>query len=170
MNSTHSDIDTLIERFLDGDTTNAEERLIEHYFAATEHLPEHLEPYRSMFGWYAGGMPHLDEVLPEEMPAADDAAVAKDGQSIAARLLRRGWLRPIAAAAVIAVVTLTVWVGFRPGVDCSAPLYADSYVERDGIIMTGTEIEKEIDAAILSIDDLNDEIDRKIFESQISTL
>lgn len=169
MNSKHSDIDTLIERFLDGETTNAEERLIEHYFAVTEHLPGHLEPYRSMFGWYAGGMPRLEEVLPEE-DTADSAGVTKESQSIAARLLRHGWLRPIAAAAVIAVVTLTVWVGFRPGADCSATLYADCYVERDGIIITGTEIEQEIDAAILSIDDLNDEIDRKILESQISTL
>ncbi|MBO7129740.1 MAG: hypothetical protein J6W05_08230 [Prevotella sp.] len=50
------EIQQLIERFLEGETTNAEEQMLYDYFNSKE-IAESLEPYREMFRWYAAGMP-----------------------------------------------------------------------------------------------------------------
>ena len=50
------EIQQLIERFLEGETTNAEEQMLYDYFNGKD-IAESLEPYREMFRWYAAGMP-----------------------------------------------------------------------------------------------------------------
>ena len=50
------EIQQLIERFLEGETTNAEEHILYEYFNGKD-IEEELEPYREMFRWYAAGMP-----------------------------------------------------------------------------------------------------------------
>lgn len=47
----------LIERFLDGYTTPAQEKILYRYFATHSSLSEDLEQYRGMFGWYAAMSP-----------------------------------------------------------------------------------------------------------------
>ena len=47
------DIHRLIERFLDGDTSNAEERQLYDYFAGD--VADDLKQYQPMFAWYATG-------------------------------------------------------------------------------------------------------------------
>jgi hypothetical protein len=44
-----------IERFLNGETTNAEEKELYAFFAGTG-VPRSLKKYQPMFVWYAGGM------------------------------------------------------------------------------------------------------------------
>ena len=48
----------LIERFLDGKTTNAEEQMLYDYFAGDDIAPEFAK-YREMFQWYSDGMPEI---------------------------------------------------------------------------------------------------------------
>ena len=48
-------IKKMVERFLDGETTTAEEQMLYDYFAA-DVVPKELRPYQEMFRWYAGGM------------------------------------------------------------------------------------------------------------------
>ena len=50
------EIQQLIERFLEGATTNADEQFLYRYFNG-RNVAESLEPYRKMFQWYAAGMP-----------------------------------------------------------------------------------------------------------------
>lgn len=59
---TEMDIQTLIERFLEGETSNAEEQTLYRYFESGEVDPA-LEKYREMFKWYAAGMPE-DSSIP----------------------------------------------------------------------------------------------------------
>lgn len=49
------EIQQLIERFLEGETSNAEEQVLYDYFENKEIAPD-LMPYRKMFRWYAAGM------------------------------------------------------------------------------------------------------------------
>ena len=46
----HKDIERLIARFLDGDTTNAEEQRLYDYFAG-RHVARRLLKYKPMFRW-----------------------------------------------------------------------------------------------------------------------
>jgi len=50
------EIQQLIEQFLEGATTNAEEQMLYEYFNS-KNVAQSLEPYREMFRWYAAGMP-----------------------------------------------------------------------------------------------------------------
>lgn len=44
-----------VERFMNGETTNAEEQQLYSFFAG-KNVPRRLEKYKPMFHWYAGGM------------------------------------------------------------------------------------------------------------------
>ena len=50
------EIQQLVERFLEGETSNAEEQELYDYFAG-DGVAKSLERYREMFLWYAEGMP-----------------------------------------------------------------------------------------------------------------
>ena len=56
MEVTKNNIEEYIRRFMEGETTNAEEQAIYRFFRAKE-VPEHLKPYTEMFAWYEEGMP-----------------------------------------------------------------------------------------------------------------
>ena len=46
---THQEIDTLLNRFLSAQTTEAEEQMLADYFQSTESVPEEWQPYRELF-------------------------------------------------------------------------------------------------------------------------
>ena len=54
----------LVNRFLDGATTNAEEQTLYDYFAGEDIAPE-LMQYRDMFRWYSAGMPEMNAKQPQ---------------------------------------------------------------------------------------------------------
>ena len=69
MEVTRNNIEEYIHRFMEGETTNAEEQAIYHFFR-TGDVPEHLKPYADMFAWYEEGMPEEAEPsLPVSKPA-----------------------------------------------------------------------------------------------------
>ena len=49
-------IESLIEKFLEGRTTNAEERELYAWFATAD-VPKEWSDLKAMFAWYAEGMP-----------------------------------------------------------------------------------------------------------------
>ncbi len=120
-----------VERFLDGDTTCAEENELYRYFSR-RNLPAEVEQYREMFAWYSslGG----EQIQPELKPVKAENKV---------RILR---LRPwqwISVAASIAIL-LAVGFIFRPA---SSPAlseeylaYQGSYIIRDGKKITDLSI------------------------------
>lgn len=46
---THQEIDTLLNRFLSAQTTEAEEQMLADYFQSAENVPEEWRPYRELF-------------------------------------------------------------------------------------------------------------------------
>ena len=67
MEVTKNNIEEYIRRFMEGETTNAEEQAIYRFFR-TEEVPEHLKPYTEMFAWYEEGMPEEELSKPKTQP------------------------------------------------------------------------------------------------------
>ena len=53
---TNKNIEEYIHRFMEGETTNAEEQAVYRFFRSGD-VPEHLKVYAPMFAWYEEGMP-----------------------------------------------------------------------------------------------------------------
>ena len=51
-----AEIETLVERFLEGRTTSSEERELYAWFASAD-IPEEWHDLKAMFAWYSEGMP-----------------------------------------------------------------------------------------------------------------
>lgn len=85
----------LVEKFLDGRTTNEEERELYTWFR-THEVPAEWEPLKSMFAWYEAGMP--EEIAVEE-PAEPKAKVMP---------LRR-WLQMAGGCAAVVAVALLIF-------------------------------------------------------------
>lgn len=86
------EIDALLQRFLDGETTVDEERILEEYFSRDD-VPERLADYQTMFRWFAGGM-------------QGDVCAAKQVNKGSARMVKM--LRWMAAAVLLlGILTLT---------------------------------------------------------------
>ena len=85
----------LVEKFLDGRTTNEEERELYTWFR-THEVPAEWEPLKSMFAWYEAGMP-------EEMVAA------KPAQQRATIIPLRRWLQIAGGCAAVVVVALLIF-------------------------------------------------------------
>jgi hypothetical protein len=113
-------IEALLERFFEGDTSNAEERELYAFFSGDD-LPEHWLGYKELFGWFDGGI--RDEAPPaERLP----------------RPKRRPGLWAAAAAAAAAVVTALL---IRPaGVPEEPPFHVESYIIRNGVKITDPAI------------------------------
>lgn len=67
MELSKKNIEEYINRFLEGETTNAEERAIYRFFRTNE-VPSHLMEYAPMFAWYEEGMPREPEPKPVKEP------------------------------------------------------------------------------------------------------
>ena len=62
-------IDELLERFMQGETSLDEEQLLADYFRSADNIPPQWEPYRTMFRYF-------DEGMPLELPHENAAYVA----------------------------------------------------------------------------------------------
>ncbi len=119
----HKDIERLIARFLDGDTTNAEEQRLYSYFAG-RHVARRLLKYKPMFCWYAAGMAGP---LPNAMAA----------QAARPRLVPL-WAKAAACAAAAVLIVAGATVAYLRHA-CTERLYATyegSYIVRGGKKLT----------------------------------
>lgn len=132
-------IEQLVEKFLDGRTTNAEERELYAWFRSND-VGEEWAELKAMFAWYEAGMP---EQKAEETPHIELRAP---------RAERRGlWLAVGAVAGVAAsvVVALTVWLTFDKNQDNGLSIYAGSYIVEGGVRCDNIEdIEGDIEALL----------------------
>lgn len=134
-------IQQLIDKYINGQTTVDEEQLIARYFRNATDVPDSLKPYRDMFAYFDDGMPL--GALPEFDGSAGqaDTRVAPDSSKVVVR--RRRSLRMAAwwggAAAVAAAVALLL-IMHRP----SAPVQpiASAVVVSD-TCSTSTDAEAE---------------------------
>lgn len=111
-------IRSLIEAFLDGTTTDTQERELYAFFETAGTLPADLEQYRGMFAWYAG--------LPSD---------SSDGSMQKKRNRRKFWFTAMSGLAATVAILVAVAIFTMPGNNGTDEFYAayqGSYVIRGG--------------------------------------
>lgn len=124
MEVTKNNIEEYIRRFMEGETTNAEEQAIYRFFR-TEEVPEHLKPYTEMFTWYEEGMPEEELSKPKTQP-------------LWKRIPLEIWSTGIAAMLVVGI-GLGIVLSFGDNQHEDWSCYEGSYVEVDGKRITDIE-------------------------------
>lgn len=144
-------IQYLIERFLNGETTLAEEQSLYDYFQRQE-VDKEFEQYQEMFRWYANGMP--EEVLEKK---------SKNRKAIA---MRMKW----AFIGIAASLLILVGVGVKKyqKLQEEYAIYEGSYIVRDGKKMTDIkEILPELKATEQKVAEM---MELKDIDKQIPTI
>ena len=114
------DLSRLLARYMEGETTQEEQRLLAEYLRQTDPLPEELKPYRQMFD-LIGERPEvpsakaLERLAPSPLPLWGSASFSQDREALAATKpspkggagrglwrARRSLLLPLAAACLAA--------------------------------------------------------------------
>lgn len=137
-------IQQLIDKYMNGQTTVDEEQLIVRYFRNATDVPDTLKPYRDMFAYFDEGMPL--GTLPEFDGSAGqaDTRVAPDSSKVVAP--RRHSLRMAAwwsvAAAVAAAVALLL-IMHRPSAPVQ-PIASAVVVSDTCSTSTGVEAEQNV--------------------------
>ena len=104
------DIAELLDKFLQGETSEAEEQLLTDYFAHTEHIPEEWSLYKELFRSFRTDAYDFSS---EEMDAMESAPMAA-GQPIG-KTSRRHFGLMVRWMAVAACLLAVIWtVDFRP--------------------------------------------------------
>ena len=98
MNNEKEHISNLLERFMNGESTLAEEELLSRYFA-THEVDAEWEPYKQMFAYFDSGM----------ADAAKPAAAKEAEQAPQPNVVRLRWLRVAVAAAVALLFATGLW-------------------------------------------------------------
>ena len=124
MEVTKNNIEEYIRRFMEGETTNAEEQAIYRFFR-TEEVPEHLKPYTEKFTWYEEGMPEEELSKPKAQP-------------LWKRIPLEIWSTGIAAMLVVGI-GLGIVLSFGDNQHEDWSCYEGSYVEVDGKRITDIE-------------------------------
>lgn len=137
---TREEIVILVEKFLDGKTTNQEEQMLYDWFSAND-VSEEWQPLKEMFAWYADGMPEKQIELSEEIQPQ------KRGVSLhrPRRVIR--WISVgVSIAAMIAVALIAT---LRPR-QSEFNIYEGSYIVEAGVRNDDiASIESEIEAMLL---------------------
>lgn len=89
MNNDEKHIESLLNLFMQGETTLEQERELRQFFASTHEIPQEWEPYKEMMAYFDDGMPIVTEPIPRR------------------HIARPVWLT-IAAAAVAAITIMVV--------------------------------------------------------------
>ena len=127
-------IKALVEKFLDGRTTLAEEQALYDYFAS-DNIPQEWHDLKAMFAWYSEGMP--EERLPHTSKQRKQSHT-------------KWWVAigGVAAAAIALIITFTPQ---RQRVN----IYEGSYTIVQGVYCDNIEeIESDIEMLLMRADDL----------------
>lgn len=130
----HRHIRTTIARFLDGETSVAEEKELYNFFRLPD-IPADLKQYQPMFNWYASLGESHDEAAPADIAGTENRASASR-----VRLLE---LRPWQWMGIAAMLALLLSVGFifrSPSIPEEYLAYEGSYIIRDGKKITDLRI------------------------------
>lgn len=137
-------IQQLIDKYMNGQTTVDEEQLIARYFRNATDVPDSLKPYRDMFAYFDEGMPL--GALPEFEGSAGqaDTRVAPDSSKVVAprrRSLRMAawWSGAVAVAAAVALLLIM----HRPSAPVQ-PIASAVVVSDTCSTSTGVEAEQNV--------------------------
>lgn len=133
------DVEQLIEKFLDGRTSNSEERELYDWFASND-VPAEWSELKEMFAWYEAGMPEDEATNEQSQP---QLATPGPRRSIALRL--GGWS---VAAAVAILLGIVLWPEVEP-TPTPTNIYEGSYVVENGVRNDDIDhIHEEIEAVL----------------------
>lgn len=142
-------LDYMIQKFLDGETTCAEEIALENFFTDNDNLPERYNSVRDMFRWYDGMNP---SELPGKMHKRNRL------NTIIQRLVI--WSSTVAAGVIILITVLSNYSSANAAETMSGQY---NHIVRDGRLITGTdEIIGDIEATLQDGRLLEAEIDMEI--------
>lgn len=137
-------IQQLIDKYMNGQTTVDEEQLIARYFRTATDVPDSLKPYRDMFAYFDEGMPL--GTLPEFDGSSGqaDTRVAPDSNNVVAprrRSLRMAawWSGAVAVAAAVALLLIM----HRPSAPVQ-PIASAVVVSDTCSTSTGVEAEQNV--------------------------
>lgn len=137
-------IQQLIDKYMNGQTTVDEEQLIARYFRTATDVPDSLKPYRDMFAYFDEGMPL--GTLPEFDGSSGqaDTRVAPDDSNVVAprrRSLRMAawWSGAVAVAAAVALLLIM----HRPSAPVQ-PIASAVVVSDTCSTSTGVEAEQNV--------------------------
>ena len=137
-------IQQLIDKYMNGQTTVDEEQLIARYFRSATDVPDSLKPYRDMFAYFDEGMPL--GALPEFDGSAGqaDTRVAPESNNVVAprrRSLRIAawWSGAVAVAAAVALLLIM----HRPSAPVQ-PIASAVVVSDTCSTSTGVEAEQNV--------------------------
>lgn len=121
METTHAHISQLIERFMEGQSTLAEEQELAQYFA-THEVSDEWKPLQDMFAYFDAGMPIKEPGASVKIPISK----------------HHWWWRAAAAAAVLLVGAITFYIlDGHPSVQ-KAPQYASNTPKSNPVKNTDT--------------------------------
>ena len=136
---TREEIAILVEKFLDGKTSNQEEQMLYDWFSAND-VSKEWQPLKEMFAWYADGMPE------EQIELSEELQPQKRGVSLhrPRRVIR--WISVgVGIAAMVAVVLIAT---LRPR-QSEFNIYEGSYIVEAGVRNDDiASIESEIEAML----------------------
>lgn len=113
----HKDIDNirhLINKYMDGETTTEEHRILARFFRETDNLPNDLLPYRDMFAMFDAGMPDFtDEELSSILEENPDEAMQEEHATTGKRNTLKRALKYASAiaACILAFIAGTIVKG-----------------------------------------------------------
>ena len=118
-------IESLVEKFLEGRTTNTEERELYEWFATAD-VPDKWSDLKAMFAWYAEGMPEEQKAPEEPKPRIT--------------LRRKWWIAAATAAACAAIVVVLLPHGNTEPQIHTYNIYEGSYIVEAGIRYDDIEV------------------------------
>ena len=116
-------IESLVDKFLEGRTTNTEERELYEWFATAD-VPEEWSDLKAMFAWYAAGMPE------QKAPAEPKPRMT----------LHHKWWIAAATAACAAIVVVLLPNGKTEPQTQTYNIYEGSYIVEAGVRYDDIEV------------------------------
>lgn len=145
----HKQIYDLVEKFLEGRTSNAEERELYAWFRENE-VPAEWQELKAMFRWYEEGMPeisdsHNNTLTEQPTPVTQHTATSRPRRRV------RMWLTGAAITAAASIAALLWLTPTTPTID----IYEGSYIIEAGVMCDNSEsIRQDIEELLMRADEI----------------
>ena len=129
----HKHIYDLVEKFLEGRTSNAEERELYTWFRENE-VPAEWQELKAMFEWYEEGMPKINNAHSDQLSELPTHNAQHTNTSHPRRGVRM-WLTGAAITAEASIAALLWLTPTTPTID----IYEGSYIIEAGVMCDNSE-------------------------------
>ncbi len=145
----HNHIYDLVDKFLEGRTSNAEERELYAWFRENE-VPAEWQELKAMFEWYEAGMPEINNVHSGQLSDQPTPVTQHTATSRPRRRVRM-WLSGAAITAAASIAALFWLTPTTPTID----IYEGSYIIEAGVMCDNSEsIRQDIEELLMRADEI----------------